>query len=162
MKKASIFAVLIATVLLVAGCSSGEQSEGNAAPSADGADARVGAAKPRGPKAQLMGGFVPKFAHRVRSQRHDDLGNGMFRHIVIVEYWGLDGDEAVATLEKELKARGLVVKKPVVRDDGAMRLVAQNSKVGRMTVDLNTTPAVALSEGAKGTMHFSWQDASLK
>jgi hypothetical protein len=31
-----------------------------------------------------------------------------------------------------------------------------------MTVDLNTTPAVALSEGAKGTMYFSWQDASLK
>jgi hypothetical protein len=86
----------------------------------------------------------------------------MFRHIVIVEYWDLDRDEAVATLEKELKARGLAVKEPVVRDDGALRLVAQNSKVGRMTVDLNTTPAVALSEGAKGTMYFSWQDASLK
>ena len=161
MKKASIFAVLIATALLVAGCSSSEQSAGNAGPSSDAVDAQV-AAKSRGPKAQLMGSFVPKFAHRVRSQRHDDLGNGMFRHIVIVEYWDLDRDEAVATLEKELKARGLAVKEPVVRDDGALRLVAQNSKVGRMTVDLNTTPAVALSEGAKGTMHFSWQDASLK
>lgn len=104
-------------------------------------------------QAQLMGGYVPQFAHRVRSQRHEDG-----KHVVIVEFIGLDASAVGAKLQEELAARRLTVKEPVKRPDGTVRYQAQNSKVGVLIADVNGSPALKLGPDAQGTIYFSWQD----
>lgn len=106
-----------------------------------------------GQKAQLMGGFVPQFAHKVRSQRHEGG-----THVVIVEFTDLDAKAIGDALQQELAARRLTVKGPIDRGNGTIRYQAQNSKVGVMTADVSGGGKLKLSEGSKGIVYFSWKD----
>lgn len=122
-------------------------------------DSSIGAEVDATQHALLIGGYVPKFAHKVRSQRHEAVEDGQYRHIVIVEFMGQDAAAVGEALKQELVGRGLTVKGPALRNDGAERYQAQNSKVGVMFADISASPKLKLSPDAKGTIYFSWKDA---
>lgn len=150
----------MAAVLTLAACGE-KKSEQNqvAAPTPDaGASQEAAAAPAAGAEFALMGGYVPSFGNRLRSKREEALSDGRFRHIVIIEYNAAD-DAIGDLLAADLKARGLSVKDPVERN-GAIRYVAQNSRVGRMTADINKDPALKLPPQAQGTIYFVWEDVA--
>lgn len=143
---------------LLAACGQNQPAEAPAAAAPAQAEAPAAAAvaaapAPAAERAQLMGGYVPQFEHRIRSQRHDGG-----QHVVIVEFLGQDADAVGSKLQEELIARRLTVKDPVKRPDGTVRYQAQNSKVGVMYADVNGSSTLKLGPDAKGTIYFSWQD----
>lgn len=144
-----------ALVLVACGERKSEQHQAaTPAPDAAGAPAATGP----GAEFALMGGYVPTFEARLRSKRDEPLADGRFRHVVILEYNA--GDDVIGDLlSADLKARGLSVKDPVERN-GATRYVAQNSRVGRMTADINKDPALKLPPQAQGTIYFAWEDVA--
>lgn len=152
----------IALAILLSACDSetnGASPQPAATPVA-GADTTPAPA-PSAPGAVLMGGYTPAFAHRVRSQRHEAIGDGKYRHVVIVEYMDMDEQVVGETLSRELAGRGLNVKGPMERN-GAQRYLAQNSKVGQMYADINSKSTLELGAGARGTIYFSWQDGEAR
>lgn len=152
--------LLFAAAALMLGACGEKKSEQNQA--ADQGPGAVGTPIPTASVARaefsLMGGYVPTFEVRLRSKRDEPLADGRFRHIVIVEYNVVD-DAVGDLLSADLKARGLSVKDPVERN-GAIRYVAQNSRVGRMTADINKDPALKLPPQAQGTIYFAWEDVA--
>lgn len=146
-----------ALVLVACGEKKSEQNQA-ATPTPDAAGTPSATSPVAGADFALMGGYVPTFETRLRSKRDEPLADGRFRHVVIVEYNVAD-DAIGDLLAADLKARGLGVKDPVERN-GAIRYVAQNSKVGRLTADINKDPALKLPPQAQGTIYFVWEDVA--
>ncbi|WP_203323183.1 hypothetical protein [Pseudoxanthomonas beigongshangi] len=146
-----------ALVLVACGEKKSEQDK-TAVPAVDAAATPAVTGPAAGVDYTLLGGYVPTFETRLRSKREEPLSEGRSRHIVIVEYKATD-DAIGDLLSADLKARGLVVKEPVERN-GAIRYVAQNSKIGRMTADINKDPALKLPPEAQGTIYFVWEDVA--
>lgn len=150
----------IALAILLSACDS-ETNSASPQPAATAVADTAPAPAPSAPGAVLMGAYTPAFAHRVRSQRHEALGDGKYQHVVIVEYMDMDEQVVGETLSRELAGRGLNVKGPMERN-GAQRYLAQNSKVGQMYADVNSKSALELSPGARGIIYFSWQDGEAR
>lgn len=148
-----LLALALVVGMSLAACSSETETTPAAGPAS--ADSAPAAAVRDG--ARLMGGYVPTFAHRVRSQRHEPGEGGKYRHIVIVEYLGIDDAQIGDVLRRDLEDRKLTVRGPMERA-GAQRYLAQNSRIGQMFADINTQPKLALGKGAQGTIYFTWQD----
>ena len=144
-----------ALVLVACGEKKSEQNQA-ATPTPDAAGNPVASSPAAGVEFTLMGGYVPTFETRLRSKRDEPLADGRSRHIVIVEYNVAD-DVIGDLLAADLKARGLCVKEPCERN-GATRYIAQNSKVGRLTADINKDPTLKLPPKAQGTIYFVWED----
>lgn len=155
MKLRIILFAVAALVLVACGEKKSEQNQ-DAAPAQDASGKSAASSPVAGASFTLMGGYVPTFEARLRSKRDEPLADGRFRHITIVEYNVAD-DAIGDLLLADLKARGLAVKEPVERN-GAIRYVAQNSKVGRLTADINKEPALKLPPQAQGTIYFVWED----
>lgn len=154
MKNTMKFFAAAAICALLAACGPGDK----AAATGGKGNGSQGTAAPNEKKATLMGGYTPKYNHRLRSQRVDSLPDGKFRHIVIVEYIGYSADEIPQVLAGDLKAAGLTAKGPSAGPGGAQRFFGQNSKIGQLTADLSTNSTLKLGRGANGTVYYSWID----
>jgi hypothetical protein len=160
MKSTYLLALMLVAGMTLAACSSQTNPTPPATRASAAATATPGAEGEPAAKAEsarLMGGYVPTFSYRLRSQRHQASGDGKYQHIVIVEYLDVDDAEIGDILRRDLEGRGLAVRGPA-EHSGAQRYVAQNSRVGRMFADINAEPQLALGKRAQGTIYFSWQD----
>lgn len=158
--KSSVASLMLVSVL--GACSREEAGPATAQPP----DAQTSQEDVRAPvtsnvqpdRAELMGGYVPTFEHRLRSQREDRLEDGGTRHVAVVEYYVSD-DEVERMVQADLESLRLNVTGPEAMND-SVRFVARNSKVGRMTADINRDPSLQLRPGANGVIRFSWVEAA--
>lgn len=108
---------------------------------------------------QLPVGYQPSFDYRLRSQRHDSLGGGTYRHVVILEYIGREDADGIADeIASFLSVSGLDVDGPV-RNGPAYRYLAKGRGI-RLSVDVRPDPEgiMLFAEGGRGIVHFGWRE----
>ena len=116
---------------------------------------------PRRAHTMLFDAYRPGFQYKIRSQRHDDIGNGQYQHVVIAEYVHTDAGKVAGDLSKGLTALGFSMQGPL-QDRGALRYLARRNSM-TLTVIIHANPAVKLiNPGAIGIISFAWKDRQAK
>jgi hypothetical protein len=103
----------------------------------------------------LMDDYVPAFPHKLRSRKQTDTPEGA-RHVVVLEYLGVDRDTAVTMLTKSLAGDGYRVHGPLPRT-GGVQYAFFGPAGRRMDVifsDADSRPLV--NRDAQGMVMFSW------
>jgi len=101
----------------------------------------------------LVGGYVPAFAHKVRSQRVEG-GN----HFVVLEYFGVDRDAAISALSDSLRNEGFKVAGPQPRDAAVQYVYIKPDGQRMSAIFSDPSSKKLMNHEARGIAMFSWTD----